>query len=95
METKINNLEITMAELKTDIKYIKTALDKNEEQHKEIIANQEAYMKDMRDFVEKVIAEKADKWVEDAFKRMGAIIGTTVLLGVISLLAEAYLHINK
>ena len=36
-EEKIHSLEINMAELKTDIKYIKEGLDDNKNQHKEIL----------------------------------------------------------
>jgi len=95
MDNKINNLEITMAELKTDISYIKKSLENNDEQHKEIIKNQEIYMKEMKDFIEQVVETKADKWVEEAFKRTGAIIGTALLIGVLGLIAQAYLHLNK
>ena len=95
METKITNLEITMAELKTDIKYIKQALETNDEQHREIIKNQEAYMREMRIFIEKVIAEKADKWVENTFIWTIRVIGTAILAGVIALVAQVYLYLNK
>jgi flagellar biosynthesis chaperone FliJ len=95
MDTKINNLEITMAELKTDISYIKKSLENNEEQHREIIKNQEAYMREMKEFIEKVIAEKADKWVEDFLRWAGAVIGLVLLMGVLGLIAQAYLHLNK
>jgi flagellar biosynthesis chaperone FliJ len=95
MDNKINNLEITMAELKTDISYIKEALDDNKEQHKEIIQNQEAYMREMRVFIEKVVAEKADKWVENFIVRSGKILGAAILLGLLGLLAKAYIFLNK
>jgi flagellar biosynthesis chaperone FliJ len=95
MENKITKLEITMAELKTKISYIVEALDENKEQHKEIIRNQEAYMREMREFVEQVIAEKADKWVENFLLKSGAIVGTAILLGIITLVAKAYIHLNK
>jgi flagellar biosynthesis chaperone FliJ len=95
MDTKINNLEITMAELKTDISYIKKSLDENKEQHKEIIKNQEDYMREMRVFIEKVVAEKADKWVENFIVRSGKILGLVLLMGVLGLIAQAYLHLNK
>ena len=49
----------------------------------------------MREFIEKVIAEKADKWVETFLYRAGGIIGTAVLIGLIGLVAQAYLYLNK
>lgn len=95
METKITKLEITMAELKTKISYIVEALDENKEQHKEIIRNQEAYMREMKEFIEKVIAEKADKWVENFLIKGGTVIGTIMIAGILSLIVQAYLHLNK
>lgn len=95
MDTKITNLEITMAELKTDISYIKKSLENNEDQHREIIKNQEAYMKEMQAFIEKVVAEKADKWVENFIVRTGKILGAAILLGLLGLVAQAYLYLNK
>jgi flagellar biosynthesis chaperone FliJ len=95
METKITNLEITMAELKNDISYIKKSLENNDEQHKEIIKNQEQYMREMKEFIEKVVAEKADKWVENFIIRSGKILGSAILLGILGLIAQAYLHLNK
>jgi len=95
MDNKINNLEITMAELKTDIKYIKKSLENNDEQHKEIIKNQEEYMREMKVFIEHIVDTKADKWVENFLRWAGAIIGTSLLVGLIALFGKAYLHLNQ
>lgn len=95
MKDKLLTLEITMAEFKKDLSYIKESLDENREQHKEIIENQEAYMREMKEFIEKVISEKADKWVENFLYWSGGIIGTALLIGVLTLLSQAYLHLNK
>ena len=95
MDAKLNNLEITMAELKTDISYIKKSLENNDIQHKEIIKNQEAYMREMKEWTEKLFNEKADKWVENFIVRTGKILGSAILLGILGLLAQAYLYLNK
>jgi hypothetical protein len=95
MENKITNLEINLMELKTDISYIKKSLENNDIQHKEIIKNQEAYMREMKEWTEKLFNEKADKWVENFIVRSGKILGAAILLGILGLVAQAYLHLNK
>ena len=37
MGNEINNLKLNIMQINTDLKYIKGSLDKNEEQHKEIL----------------------------------------------------------
>ena len=73
MEKDINNLNICMNTMKTDIGYIKEALVENKQQHKDIMEKMEEWIAaSKRDF--------APKWVADAMKfLMGAI-----ALGVIA-----------
>jgi hypothetical protein len=87
METQIKNLEINMAELKTDISYIKKSLVENKEEHKEII-------KIITDFIEASEVRFASKWVERFLIWAAGIIGVAILGGVITLLAQTYLHLN-
>jgi len=73
MQEDINNLNICMNTMKTDIGYIKEALVENKQQHKDIMEKMEEW----------IVASKRDfapKWVADAMKfLMGAI-----ALGVIA-----------
>jgi hypothetical protein len=87
METEIKNLQINMAELKTDISYIKKSLVENSEEHKEIL-------KTINDFIIASEARFASKWVERFLIWVAGIIGVAILGGVITLLAQAYLHLN-
>jgi hypothetical protein len=88
METQIKNLEINMAELKTDLKYIKDGLLENKEEHREIL-------KTINDFITASEARFASKWVERFLIWAAGIIGVAILGGVITLLAQSYLHLNK
>ena len=70
MEQKVQQLEIDMAELKKDICYIKNSLDKNDDQHKEIIDKIDLFVQSSVDrFAEK-------KYHQESMKRIGDIITT-------------------
>ena len=63
-EQQVNNLEITMAQLKNDIGYIKDSLKNNDSQHKEIIQK----IDHLGDTFQGKIQDKADqKEVMDKF----------------------------
>jgi hypothetical protein len=49
MTDKVNKLEITMAELKKDISFIKESLGKNDDQHREIIGKIDGFVKSADD----------------------------------------------
>ena len=86
MEQEITNLKIMMAKVEEKLNSIGNSLELNVEQHREIINNQEQYMKEMKEFIEKVISTKADKWVETCliwFFRSVAGIAIVGLLGLI------------
>ena len=67
MENELNNLKITMSELKKDIGYIKESLDKNDSQHKEILEK----IDHLGDTFQDKIQDKADqKEVMEKFNHM-------------------------
>jgi hypothetical protein len=87
MESDVKNLEITMAEFKTDMWYIKKSLIENAEDHKEL-------KKMIIDFIDSSEKRFANKWVEKFLLWAASIIWFAILWGVITLLVETFLHIN-
>jgi hypothetical protein len=110
METKIQALEISMAELKTDLRYIKDSVKQNAEEHKEIIDKIDGFIQSAENrFAAKAEHQDTVRQIVDLSNSLenrfaprmawtiliwaGGIIGMALILGVVSLLAETYLHI--
>ena len=87
MEKEITNIKLNMAELKTDIKYIKDGLIDNKNEHKEILDTFKEYVK---------VADKkySGKWVENTVKIVGLFIITGVIGFLGTLLYQVLIHVN-
>lgn len=109
METKIQALEISMAELKTDLKYIKDSVRQNTIEHREMINKIDGFIevsesrfadkKDHKELIEQIAClddKYAPKMAWTVLVWTGSIVGAAIILGIIGLIAETYLHIfNK
>jgi hypothetical protein len=71
-----NDVEVQMAEMKTDIKYIKESLDENKEQHKEIKEMFEQWIDESK-------SRFSGKWVERAMITAITIAAGTIIPFVI------------
>lgn len=71
------NLEIEMAEIKTDIKYIKKSIDQNSIEHKDMITSLEEY-KNKFDEALKLKADKTE--VDDINNKIMYAMGTIIML---------------
>jgi len=111
MEKDVKDLQINMAELKTDIKNIKDCLIENVDQHKEIRAQQkeiigkidhlsDTFQTRIGDKVneaevrEQFVSFKETQWAEKFLAWTGMIIGATVIVGFLGMVAAGYLHLN-
>ncbi len=78
MEGKINNLKVEMAEVKKDIKYIKDELtdfrQTFKDGHDELV-----------EMINKISENKADKWVEEYFKKFLWAIILAIVVAVLKL----------
>ena len=81
MEKDINNLNICMNTMKTDIGYIKEALVENKEQHKEI-------MEKMEEWIAASKREFAPKWVADAMKFIMGGVSLAILGAIMTLILK-------
>jgi len=86
-KNELTNLKITMAEFKKDLEFIKDSLVSNEEQHKEIIEKIDSFCEGLDKKYAPRILWTIAVWV-------GAIIGSTIILGILGLIAQAYLKFN-
>jgi len=82
------NLKIQMAEFKKDLEFIKDSLEENARQHEEII-------KQIDTFYEGTDKKYAPRILWTIAVWVGAIIGSTIILGVLGLIAQAYLNFNR
>ena len=81
MEKDINNLNICMNTMKTDIGYIKDALVENKQQHKDI-------MEKMEEWIVASKKEFAPKWVADAMKFLMGGVSLAVLGAIMALILK-------
>lgn len=95
MEYKIQALEISMAEFKKEIGFIKSVQAENREQnskeHQEIIKKMDEFI----DGCDQKYAQKDTQWAEKFLTWVGTIVGAAVILGLLALLATGYIHLNK
>ena len=116
---RLQTLEISMAEFKRDIDYLKKGADKNDEQHEQILKKIEESsvkidgfiqsaedrfaakkdhresMKQMGDVIATMDSKFAPRIVYTVMCWLGGIIGTAIVLGVIGVIANAYLHFGN
>jgi len=84
MKSEIANLKIDMAELKKDISFIKEHLILNDEQHKEMEAIiREGFLNMDKKYAPRIL------WTISVW--VGAIIGSTVIIGLLGMVAKAIL----
>jgi len=108
----VTNMKIHMAEIKTDICYIKDSMKQNDSQHKEIIGKIDSFIQAADDrFADKAdhkeTIEKMDKFMEDLDDKYApkitytimvwaaGVIGTAVLIGIVTLIYRVAILIEK
>lgn len=95
MENKIQALEIGMAEFKKDINYLKKSQEESKEQnsneHQQIMEKIDNFV----DGCDNKYAQKDTQWAEKFLLWAGMIIGATMLVGLITLIAKGYIQLNK
>ena len=94
MEQEITNLKIMMAKVEEKLNSIGNSLELNVEQHREIINNQEQYMREMKEFIEKVVSTKADKWVETCFIWFFRSVAGIAIVGLLGLIYKVIILIE-
>ena len=72
-----------MASFQSDIKHIKKGLDKNDEDHKEMLDK-------IGKFIESCDERYAPHWAADVLLWIGRIIGTAIIIGFIGFVAYLY-----
>jgi len=82
--TKIQNLEVSMKEIQTEVTYIKKGVDDIRADLKCFMIDSKAANDEMERRLNEKIDGKANKWVERALWSTGAVVGTTVLLSLLS-----------
>jgi len=94
MEHKLQALEICMAEFKKEISFIKRSQDESKEQnsreHREIIEKIDDFIKSC----DGKYARIDTQWAEKILSWFGAIVGSTLIIGIIGWLATLYLKTN-
>lgn len=108
MEQKIRALEINMAEIKTDIKYIKDSVKQNEKEHREIINKIDGFIKasedrfaakkEHRELTEQIASlddKYAPKMAWTVLCWLGGIIGTAIVIGVVGVIVNAFIYMSK
>jgi len=86
MEQKIQLLEISMAELKKDLSFIKDSLSDNKAEHKEIIDK-------MDTFINSCDKKYAPYSLYEIFIWSVRIVAGALILGVLALIGRVYLHL--
>ena len=81
MQEDVNNLQKNMVKIQTDIGYIKDSLKDNKEEHKEILDKIERW-------IETSEQRFAPKWAADVIKWTGGVVGTAVLIALLSLIIK-------
>lgn len=61
----------------------------------DIKKNQESYMDDMKLFMKEIADSKANKWVENFLLWAGGIIGTSLLVGFLTLVYRITVYMGK
>jgi seryl-tRNA synthetase len=81
MTDEVNKLTTCMEVLKTDVKYIKEALDKNDKDHTEI-------MKTIKEFIETADKRYSPMTCWSVMKYAGAVVGTILITAFMYLVIE-------
>ena len=84
MNDKVQSLEISMKEIKTEITYIKSGINDIKGDLKCFMADSLRANEEMEKRLNKKLQDKANKWVERVVWSAGAVVGTTVLLALLS-----------
>lgn len=87
LKTACSTYERDLAVMQEQISEIKTDV-------KEIKDNQKEYMQTMKEFMEKIERTKANKWVENFLLWAGGIIGTAMLLGLVTLIYRLVIYME-
>lgn len=90
----INILKQSCSTYEKDLAVMQEQITEIKDDIREIKENQEKYMQDMKEFMSKMALEKADKWVEKFLLWAGGIIGGAIILGILGLLAKAFIHLS-
>lgn len=84
MNDKVHSLEVSMKEIKTEITYIKSGINDIKSDLKCFMADSIQANEEMEKRLNEKLQDKANKWVERVVWSAGAVVGTTVLLALLS-----------